>query len=159
VTRTRPSLLIALAALGGGVGWLLETALVASGRAAFVPAITLAAALALIAVVVVALAVPVNRVVRGTNKTRIDPFYATRAVVLAKASSLTGALMTGFALAVVVFLFSRPVVPATASLVPTIATAVAAVLLVAGGLIAEKMCTLPPSDDDSPTSPANQEQV
>jgi hypothetical protein len=159
VKRTRPSMLVLLAALGGAVGWLLEIALVATGHAAFIPTITLAVALALIAVIVVAMAVPVHRVVRGTNKTRIDPFYATRAVVLAKATSLTGALMTGFGFAAVVFLLTRSVLPAVGSLGPTITAAVAALLLLVAGLVAEKMCTLPPRDDDTPTTSADQEHA
>lgn len=159
MTRTRPSLLILLAILGAGAGWLLETALVAGGRATFVPPVTLAAALALIGVIVVVIALPVHRVVRGTAKTRIDPFYATRAVVLAKASSLTGALLGGVAVAILVFLLTRSVIPPVGSLAQAIATVVAGILLVAGGLIAEKMCTLPPSDDDPTHRPASQDHV
>jgi hypothetical protein len=160
VTRTRPVILLLLAILGGGVGWFVETALVAMGRAAFIPPITLAAALALIAVIVVALAVPVHRVVRGTNKTRIDPFYATRAVLLAKASSLTGAIIGGFSFAVVAYLLTRSVLPAGGSLGLAISTAVASVLLLVGGLVAEKMCTLPPRDDDpTPGRPTTEEPV
>jgi len=159
VTRTRPSILILLAILGAGAGWLLETALVAGGRATFVPPVTLAAALALIGVIVVVLAVPVYRVVRGTAKTRVDPFYATRAVVLAKASSLTGALLGGVAVAILVFLLTRSVIPPVGSLAQAIATVVAGILLLAGGLIAEKMCTLPPSDDDPSHLPASQDHV
>jgi hypothetical protein len=159
VTRTRPSVLLLLAVLGGGAGWFLETALVASGRPTFIPPVTLAAVLALIAVVVVVMALPVYRVVRGTAKRRVDPFYATRAVVLAKASSLTGALIGGAALAILLFLLSRSVVPPVGSLGLAVASTVAGVLLLAGGLIAEKMCTLPPSDDDSTHLPASQDHV
>jgi hypothetical protein len=159
VTRTRPSILLLLAVLGGGAGWFMETALVASGRPTFIPPITLAAALALIGVIVVLLALPVYRVVRGTAKTRVDPFYATRAVVLAKASSLTGTLLGGAALAVTIFLLTRSVIPPVGSVALAVATTVAGVVLLAGGLIAEKMCTLPPSDDDPNILPASQDHV
>jgi hypothetical protein len=159
VTRTRPSILVLLAVLGGGAGWFLETALVASGRPTFIPPITLAAALALIGVIVVLLALPVYRVVRGTAKTRVDPFYATRAVVLAKASSLTGTLLGGAALAITIFLLTRSVIPPVGSVALAVATTVAGVMLLAGGLIAEKMCTLPPSDDDPNPLPASQDHV
>jgi hypothetical protein len=159
VTRTRPSILVLLAVLGGGAGWFLETALVAGGRPTFIPPVTLAAALALIAVLVVLLALPVYRVVRGTAKTRVDPFYATRAVVLGKASSLTGALLGGAALAILLFLLTRSVIPPVGSLAMAIATTVAGVMLLAGGLIAEKMCTLPPSDDDPNPLSASQDHV
>jgi hypothetical protein len=158
VTKTRPSILLLVAVLGGGVGWFVETALVASGRPAVVPPISLAAVLALIGILVVALALPVFKVVRGTATTRVDPFYATRVVVLAKASSITGALLGGAALAFLVFLLTRSVVPGGDALVPAIATAVAAVVLVAGGLIAERMCTLPP-DEDTPEPPLSRERA
>jgi hypothetical protein len=160
VTRTRPSLLLVVAVLGGALGWLLETALVANGRAAFIPPVTLAAALALIAVIVVVMALPVFRVVRGTAKERIDPFYATRVVLLAKATSITGALLGGAAGAILGFLLTRSVTPPVGSLGLAIATVVAGVLLLVGGLVAEKMCTLPPSDDDDTTNlPASQDHV
>jgi hypothetical protein len=159
VTRTRPSVLLLLAMIGAVAGWFLEIGLVASGRPSFVPPVTLAAALALIGVIVVVLALPVYRVVRGTAKTRVDPFYATRAVVLAKASSMTGALLGGTAAAILVFLLTRSVIPSTSALAPAIATVVAAILLLAGGLIAEKMCTLPPSDDDPTNLPASQDHA
>ena len=159
MTRTRPSILVLMALLGGVAGWFLETALVASGRAAFIPPVTLAAALALIGVIVVVLALPVYRVVKGTAKSRVDPFYATRAVVLAKASSLTGALLGGAALAVLLFLLTRSVIPPVNSLALAIATAVAAIVLLVGGLIAEKMCTLPPGDDDANPLPSSQDHA
>jgi len=159
VTRTRPSMLLLMGLLGGVAGWFLETALVASGRAAFIPPVTLAAALALIGIIVVALALPVYRVVKGTAKTRVDPFYATRAVVLAKASSLTGALLGGAAVAILLFLLTRSVIPPVGSLALAIATVVAGIVLLAGGLVAEKMCTLPPSDDDQTQLPASQDHV
>jgi hypothetical protein len=159
VTRTRPSTLLLMAILGAVAGWFLETALVVTGRAAFIPPVTLAAALALIGVIVVVLALPVYRVVKGTAKSRVDPFYATRAVVLAKASSLTGALLGGAAVAVLVFLLTRSVIPPVSSLALAIATVVAGIVLLVGGLIAEKMCTLPPTDDDPTQLPASQDHV
>jgi hypothetical protein len=159
VTRTRPSTLLLMAILGAVAGWFLETALVVTGRAAFIPPVTLAAALALIGVIVVVLALPVYRVVKGTAKSRVDPFYATRAVVLAKASSLTGALLGGAAVAVLVFLLTRSVIPPVSSLALAIATVVAGIVLLVGGLIAEKMCTLPPTADDPTQLPASQDHV
>jgi len=159
VTRTRPSILLLLAVLGGGVGWLLETVLVSVGSPAFIPPYTLAVALALIGVIVVVIARPVYRAVRRTATSRVDPFYATRAVVLAKASSLTGALFGGVALGVLVFLLTRSVVPAGGSIAMTIVTVAGSLILLVGGLIAEKMCTLPPDDDDSTHLPASQDHV
>ena len=159
MTRTRPSLLLLLALLGGGAGWLLETVLVSAGRPAFIPSYPLAIALAGIGVIVVLIARPVYRAVRRTATTRVDPFYATRAVVLAKASSLTGALFGGVALGVLVFLLTRSVVPTGAAVAMTIVTVAGSIILLAGGLIAEKMCTLPPDDEDTNQLPAGQDHA
>lgn len=145
---TKASPLIVLALIGVAAGWFAEMMLVGSGRPSLVPPITLGVALALIGVLVVLGALPVFRVARGVAGARVDPFYATRIVLLAKASSLTGAILTGFAGAVLVFLLSRSVVASAGSVTMAIVTLVGAAVLLAGGLVAEKMCTLPPEDDD-----------
>jgi hypothetical protein len=151
MTRTRPSILLLLAVLGGAAGWFLEVALVASGQAVAVPSISLGAVLALLGVIIVIYAVPVFRVVRGTARKPVDPFYATRVVLLAKASSLTGALLGGGTAGILVFLLTRSVMPAVGSVSMAVVGTVGAAVLLAGGLIAEKMCTLPPDDDSSTT--------
>lgn len=147
MTPTRPSLLLVVGLLGAIAGWLIEVALVAVGSAAMIPPITLGLAAGTIGIVVVAVAVPVYRVVRKVPGATVDPFYATRVVLLAKASSIGGAFGAGSTGAIVAFLLTRSVVPAVGSVTAsTIAVAGAAVLLI-GGLVAEKMCTLPPDDD------------
>lgn len=147
MTRTRPSLLLALGLAGAIVGWFLEVVLVASGRPAVIPPITLGAAVGLIGILIVLLALPIHRVVRKVPGAQVDPFYATRIVLLAKASSMAGALVSGLAVAILAFLLSRSVLPAVGSISMAVVTTVGAIVLLAGGLIAEKMCTLPPDDD------------
>ena len=147
MTRTRPSLLLVLGAVGAVVGWLVEFSLVAAGLPAVIPPITLGAAVGLIGVLIVLLAYPVYRVVRKVAGAQVDPFYATRVVLLAKSSSMAGSLVSGFSVAVLVFLLTRSVLPAVGSVTMAIVTTVGALVLLAGGLIAEKMCTLPPEDD------------
>jgi hypothetical protein len=149
VTRTVPLHLVLLAGLGAGSAWFLHVALTATGRAILIPPVTLAVALTLIGVIVIAMALPVRKVSRGVPNARIDPFYATRVVILAKASSLGGALLAGAGLATGAYLLSRSVVPTTASVTLAFATAVGAIVLLVAGLVAEHMCALPP-DDDSP---------
>lgn len=150
MTRTKPSTLIALLLVGAALGWFLETALVATGRPRLVPPLSLGLALVVIAALVVVLAVPVSRAVRGTATKRVDPFYATRVVVLAKASSLAGSLLSGAAGAIVVFLLVRSAVTPVGSVAMAVGAMAGAVLLVVAGLIAEKMCTLPPPEDPEP---------
>ena len=146
---TRIPVLLVLAAIGAAVGWIVEAGLVAMGRAIAVPPVTLSVSLALVAAIIIGMAVPVFRVVRGTATKRVDPFYATRVVVLAKASSLGGALLAGGALAILGFVLTRSIMPAVGSVALTIAASVCAVALLIAGLVAEKMCTLPPQDDDT----------
>jgi len=149
--RTRPTSLIGLGVLGLVVGFLGEFAAASSGLAVFVPPLTLPITLVAVAIIVVAFAVPIRRAVRGRSSRRIDPFQATRIVVLAKACGLSGALLTGAGIGILIFIFTRDVLPASnAVLLTALGTAGAVVLLVAG-LVAEYFCTLPPDDkDDDP---------
>ena len=95
MTRTRPSTLILLAVIGAVVGFLLQIALAAASAPKFRPEFTFGATLALIGIVVVVLAVPVYRATHGALRQPVDSFYATRVVVLGKASGLAGALLSG----------------------------------------------------------------
>lgn len=152
VTRTRPLHLLLLAVLGGTLAWFLQTALTATGNPVIVPPLTFALALALIGAIIVVMALPVRRVARRVEGARVDPFYATRVVMLAKASSLSGALLGGGGLGIAAFLLTRSVLPGVGSIALAFAAAAGAVVLLAGGLVAEHMCTIPP-DDDEPTPP------
>ena len=153
MTRTRPTFLLVFVVAGAIIGWFIEVALVAAGRPTVIPPVTLGAALGLIGIVMVLLAAPIHRVVRKLPGATVDPFYATRVVLLAKASSIAGSLVTGIAASILVFLLTRAVLPAVGSVTMAVVTTVGALVLLAGGLIAEKMCTLPP-DDDGTKEPA-----
>jgi hypothetical protein len=145
--RTNIGVLVLLAAVGGVGGAFLETGLTSAGRAIILPPLTLALALAAIGGIVVSLAIPIWRLTRGRAIGPVDPYYATRVLVLAKASALTGALLTGFGIGVTFYLSTRSIV-ASGSVVMAVVTIVGAGVLLAGGLIAEYMCTVPPSDND-----------
>lgn len=153
MTRTKPAHLVLLAAFGAVAAWLLELVLVSTGRAVIVPPFTIAVVLALLGVIVAAMAWPVRKVSRRVEGATVDPFYATRVVVLAKASSLGGALLAGAGAGVIAHLLSRTVVPGVGSVAMSIAMTAAAVLLVIGGLLAEHWCTIPPDDDDATPDP------
>jgi hypothetical protein len=147
--RTRPLTLVLLAAFGGVAGFVVEIALASSGRPIIALPLSLSITLVAAGAIVVSLAVPIARAIRGTNQRPINPFRAMRVAVLAKASSMVGALIAGVGAGVVVYLLSRTVVPAAATLWLSIGAAVAGVVFLACGLVAEKLCTLPPDDRDS----------
>jgi len=145
MSRTRPTPLLLAALVGLLLAFALDSVLAMRGAAVLVPPVSLAVALVLIGVVVLALAWPVRRAAQGAR--RIDPFYATRVVVLAKASALAGALLAGAAAGILIYLLSRAVVPLGSTLAAG-GTLIAAALLVVAALVAEHLCALPP---DEPT--------
>ncbi|RFA18570.1 DUF3180 domain-containing protein [Subtercola boreus] len=146
--RTRPLTLVLLAIFGGFVGFVVEIALASTGRPIIALPLSLSITLVAAGAIVLALALPIGRAIRGTNQRPIDPFRAMRVVVLAKASSMVGSLIAGVGFGVVVYLLSRAVVPAVASLWLSIGAAIAGVVFLVCGLVAEKLCTLPPDDRD-----------
>lgn len=146
--RTQPSALIALGLAGLVVVFLLELAAAAGGSAMFLPPATLPIALIAIGIGVLALAWPIRQAIRGTARKHVNPFLAIRVALLAKASALSGALLLGGGLGIVLYILTRSVMPAVTSLWPAIGTAVGAGILLTLGLVAEHFCTLPPDDDD-----------
>lgn len=146
--RTHASTLVAFGFAGLAVGYLGELALVSGGAQAVVPPVSLAITLVGVAALVLAFAWPVRQAVRGTAKRRIDPFRAARTAVLAKASSITGALVLGGGVGIVAFLLTRSVLPPASTVWTAVATAIGAALLLAAGLVAEHFCTLPPDEPD-----------
>jgi hypothetical protein len=145
--RTSAGVLVVLALVGAGAGFLVDQVLTAMGRVTFTPSLLLPVLLVIVGAAALALAWPVRRSVR--TGVRIDPFRATRAVTLARASSLLGAIMAGFGAGLLVFLLSRPIDPQVGSTVAMIALVASAVVLVIASLIAEQFCTLPKDPDDS----------
>ena len=114
-------------------------------------------ALALIAVVLLALSVPIWRYktaltqyTTGPRPKRVDPFYAVRVVLLAKASALTGSGFVGWHLGALIAQLSLPV-SFTAALLQNSFGLVASLLLTAAAIVAEQICRLPdePNSDNT----------
>ncbi|ARC55600.1 hypothetical protein AS850_00740 [Frondihabitans sp. 762G35] len=148
MTRTRPSTIVALLIVAVVAGFAFDAVLAATLRPVAVPPLSLGLVLLAIAAIVVSLAVPVFRVARGRTREPIDAYYATRVVLMAKASSLSGSLFGGFVGGMLIYMLTRGVPVAASSALPTIVSVVGGLVLLAGGLVAEFMCTVPPSDDD-----------
>jgi len=149
VRHTRPVTLIVFGVVGIAAGYVLEIVLAAAGSPVLVPPVTLTITLLAAAAIVVVLAVPIRRAIRGTSAAQVNPFRAMRTVVLAKASSLVGSLIGGFSIGVLAFLLTRPVIADVGSLWSGIAAAVSGVTLLVAGLVAERLCTLPPDEPDA----------
>jgi hypothetical protein len=150
VKRTSALTLAIFAILGLAAGTLVQMWLAQSGQRVVEPPLTLAIGLALIGLVDIALAWPVRKVAKGTAKSRVDPFYATRVVVLAKASAITGALLAGAAGGFAAYLLTRSITP-VGSIGFSISMFAGAAVLMVCGLVAEHMCRLPPDDtEESP---------
>ncbi|PVE73782.1 DUF3180 family protein [Microbacterium testaceum] len=146
--RTGAGILIIALVIGAVVGFVVDTMLTAMGRTTFSPAASLPTILVLLGAVVVVLAIPIFRASRGRSGQRIDPFRALRIAMLAKASSLLGAVAAGFAAGLLGFLLTRPVTPSIGSMGSIIATLAAGAVLVVAGLVAEQLCTIRKDDDD-----------
>ncbi len=147
--RTRPTPLIGIGVAGLVIGFLVELGAAGAGLAVLIPPLSLPITLVAIAAIVVGFAIPIRRATHGRTRTRIDPFRAMRIAVLAKASSLSGALLTGTGLGVLGYLLSRSVLAASGSIWQAGAATAGGAILLAAGLVAEYMCTLPPEDDDT----------
>jgi len=155
MTRTRPFTLVILTILGAGAGVVLQSVLAALGQPKLRPEYTLAITLVLVAAAAIALAVPVRRATRGNPAHRVDPFYATRVVVLAKASALGGALLSGVGLGLVIELVLRSGAPGADAYLRVFSVLGGGVALLVGGLVAEALCTVPKDGgDDSDVGPA-----
>lgn len=146
--RTSPAALVISVAIGFAVGFVVDQLLTATGSPTFTPSVTLPILLVLLGIFVVMLATPIRRATRGPNGAPVNPFRALRIAMLAKASSIVGAVFAGFGGGLTVFLLTRPVTPSIGSWGAVIATIVSGAVLVAAGLIAEHLCTIRKDDDD-----------
>jgi hypothetical protein len=146
---TRVGSLIGLAVIAGLVSYLAEALLVSQGEPQFIPPITLGVALFFIGVIIPVMAWPIRKTTRAKDDSPksapVDPFYATRVLLLAKAGALTGAVLAGVGLGIVVFVVTR-VVLASTPLVLTLISVIGGVVLSVGGVIAERWCQIPPTD-------------
>jgi hypothetical protein len=96
---------------------------------------------------------PVRRFLRGQARKPLNPIRAMRTVVLAQASALTGALVTGWYLAQILVLLPDIDVASVRFLAWRLgALAAGGVLMVVAGLVVQRMCRVdkegPDPDDD-----------
>jgi len=93
---------------------------------------------------------PVRRFLRGQARKPLNPIRAMRTVVLAQASALTGALVTGWYLAQILVLLPDIDIPSVRSLAWRLAAlAVGGVLMVVAGVMVQRMCRVDKGGRDS----------
>ncbi|MEQ1737560.1 MAG: DUF3180 domain-containing protein [Rhodoglobus sp.] len=148
MTRSTPGPLIVLGVIGTVVGILAQVGLAAMNLAKLRPEYSFALTLLLVGAGVVALAVPIRRSTRGNPVHRVDPFYATRVVALAKALAVGGALIAGVGLGFVLELALRSGGPGAEAYLRVFSVLAGGIAVLVGGLVAEYLCTVPPSDDE-----------
>lgn len=152
-STTKPSTLAAVALIATGLGWLVLRALHRDGNGPVVTWLVVPVLLALCTVVLVT-GWQVRQYQREERK-HLDMLRASRTVALAKAASLTGAVLCGWYLAHI--LLRAPDLGVATVRESLISTAVATVLggaLSGCGLLAEHWCKLPPDSGDG-QDPAN----
>ena len=151
---TNPSTLVSLAVVGGALMYSAEVVLVRVGQPILILPVTLAGALALLGVIIPVMAWPIRQMTRAVSGVSpVDPFYATRVLLVAKAGSVTAAGLGGVAIGAGVFLLGRTVV-VWSQVLETSLTLGGSVLLLVGALSAERWCGLPPGDEaESSPSP------
>lgn len=148
---TKASTLLGLFLAGAIVMFFGEVLLVRLGEPQFTPPITFGAALFFIGLILPTLAWPIRAVTKPSDPVKprepVNPFYATRVLLLAKAGALTGALLTGAGVGIVVFIASRVVI-AVGPLVLAASAVVGGVILTVGSVLAERWCRIPPPSKD-----------
>ena len=144
MSRTRSLTLVALWVAGSAVAWAIQWALTIRGLSILVIPLTFSMVLILMGAVLLSLAWPIRQLLKSaTSKPPIDPLYAVRVLLLAKASALSGSLVGGVASGALLFGVTRPVIRAE-PLWFSAAGFVGALVLMVSGLVVEKWCTLPP---------------
>jgi uncharacterized protein DUF3180 len=117
-----------------------------------------AVALAAVAAVVAVLGWEVRRSVRGQRSAPLDPLFAARVVVLAKAAVFGGAVLAGWYAAQGLVVLSNVSGLRRERLVVAGVTALAAVALTVAGFLAQRWCRLP-EDDEPGGAPADEDAV
>lgn len=156
---TKPLSLLWVAIPGTLLSYGVVAILVMRGLAVPLSPNNLSLTLVAIAVVLALLAIPIFRYraqLRNpkTNQRakRVDPFYAVRVVLLAKATTLAGTLFLSWHLGVIAYQLFAPIL-IFSSMARNVFGLVASALMIASGLIVEYWCRLPEDGDADPTNP------
>lgn len=144
--RMNPLSLVAAAAIGAALGFMLEFGLSSRGRPPFIPPYSMSIALGLLAVLLLVLGLRLRRnIARGTGA--VNPFQAVRLLATSRAGQLVGSLFVGFGTGLLLSLVGRSVPAPAATWLPMLVTAVSGLVLLICALIAEHFCKVPPGNE------------
>jgi hypothetical protein len=148
VRPTRPSTLVAAGLVAAAIAWLAISRWYADFPAVpWLPALVL---LALAALEFYAAANTKARIDRRGGTEPVNPLLVAKFLVLAKASSLGGALFTGYYFGITAWLVTEQQNAAAQDDLPPAAVGlVGSVALVAAGLLLERACRVPPPPPSS----------
>lgn len=148
MTPARPLVMILLGLAATAAGWLgLD---LWDSRGGMPPPLPWTAALGTLALcaAVVAAGLPVRRWVSGRRERALDPLLAARTVVLAKAAAYGGAVFAGWYAAQGLIVLPDLVGDRRTRFVVAGICMVTAIMLAVSGLVVQRWCRVPPSDDD-----------
>ncbi|MFM6979939.1 MAG: DUF3180 domain-containing protein [Micrococcales bacterium] len=159
---TKATTLLIAALIAGVAGYLTATYLVTHGYPMPSSGYNLMFTLPAIAVILGLLALPIWRYRRQTLKLaklktqtvsnqpptvkRVDPFYAVRILMLAKATAVASALFIGWHLSLVFIESNKP--DLTSSFFKNLVTLIGSVLALAIALVVEWICRIPDSPEN-----------
>lgn len=152
---TRPASLVVAALIGAAVAWLLISRFYNEfPDLPWLPAVTIAA----LAVLEGYAAVNTRaRIERRPGREPVDPLAVAWFVVLAKASSLAGAIFGGFAAGLLAWLLLERTRAAVSDIPAATASLVASVALVVTALWLERSCRVPERPDEEQRTDAQPE--
>ncbi|MFM8926877.1 MAG: DUF3180 domain-containing protein [Rhodoluna sp.] len=145
------------------IGFFYSSWATANGYRVPISGLSLSISIAVVSLILLGLALPIYRYKRQLKKVLeaknntvprpvpVDPFYAVRVLVLAKASAITAALFIGWHLGVLAKLFISPVL-ATEAVGPNLTALIVSVVLIVVAFIVQSICRLP--NDSGPKSDA-----
>lgn len=155
--QTKVSTLIGWLFPSATAGYLFAKAVSANGGRVPVTPWNLILTLIAIVVILIAFAVPMIRYRRAVAELikkptaprpkRLNPFYAVRLVVLAKATAISGSLFSGWHAGVIWMQLSSPVTPD--SIWQNVAGLVASIAMAIAGVIIERICRIPEDGSDA----------
>lgn len=146
IQRIHPLTLVAIAAVGAALGYILEFWFSSKGRPPLVPPYSMSIALLLLAGLLLILGLRLRRhTAKGTGA--VNPFQAVRLLATSRAGEIVGTLFFGFGAGMLLSLVGRSVPAPVATWLPMLVTAVAGGILLICALIAEHFCKVPPGQD------------